>query len=481
MLATERDDSVRIAVVGELTLARQFDPVVSALSRDKSVAVRVAAVRGLASAGNLDAVSASLQQEQPAAVIIAGAEALLKDSAPRPLGDVIDALLPIVKQGSNTSASQTILHIAKRLAHTNDPDSIARLIPALVSIEGSFRLPKDHKEAAKSWLPALGPASVGPLVNALRAEASFAVIGALGQIKSPEGIDALTVTLLDSGKTGLQDAAAQALASIGGPRAIEALRRAIVEADGRVKLTSAKLLGQLRDAGSTDVIAAMLSHEKEEVRLAGVTALGSLGAPEASAALARALEADPLEKVRGAVIDVLARLNDNNSQAAIGSALNTDRSLAVRLHAFAALQNNHKPMSATAATTLLLEHVKSGSGASSTALSTVAATAGMKTELIEAAVLAVRGEPIGNRISSHGTHTNYYADYLNMDPGREAVKKLCGTKNQFTSDALRLVAARQNVVVHLSSDCSPSWSETADFSEWRQLARQELIRRGIPA
>jgi HEAT repeat protein len=486
LLRTEHDANVRIAAAGELALARQFPPVEQLLLNDRNETVRVAALRDLASAGNLKPIISLFGREQPPSVIIAAVETLLRGPGAIPPDIMIDPLLGIatnreIHKSYRESASRILLSIAKTLTKAVDPDSVSRIIPALLTLSNAFDLPEDHRKAAESWLPALGQASVEPLVSALKKKAEFSVIRALGQLKNPSAIEALTQTLMDSSYAGLQDAAAQALLQIGSNRALESLRRAVREGSERIRITAAKLLGQARDNGAAEALNEMLRADKKEVRVAAIGALSQLNNPCVRGCLVRALKEDPLEEIRSSAIDGLIAMDDAGTRNALIAALKEDKSVAVRLHVAAALLSVRVHISSTDMTNLLIEHVQRGSHVSSQVVGKLATTVGIKADLIDAAILAVRGHPVERRIEGHGTHQNYYADFLNMDSGRAAVKKLCANDHPFTSEALRLVTQRQNAVIVLTGDCSGSHDATADFSEWRQLARQELLRRGISA
>jgi HEAT repeat protein len=99
----------------------------------------------------------------------------------------------------------------------------------------------------------------------------------------------------------LVDAAAMALAAIGGDAAAEELRRALPSSKGRVRAAIVHALGALKDKEAAALLRGSLADPERDVRTGAAWALASVGDPEASDLLLKAAEAaDPWERILGA-------------------------------------------------------------------------------------------------------------------------------------------------------------------------------------
>lgn len=105
---------------------------------------------------------------------------------------------------------------------------------------------------------------------------------------SDESCEALGKVLLDEQVT---DAAATALAAIGGERAASQLRAAVVKAKGKARVNLIDALAALADVKSAAALREALSDQDREVRIAAAVGLANLG---------HAADAEPLLKAADA-------------------------------------------------------------------------------------------------------------------------------------------------------------------------------------
>ena len=110
----------------------------------------------------------------------------------------------------------------------------------------------------------------------------------------PEAVAALGRALLDE---ALCEPAAQALVAIG-DGAAEPLRAALANAQGKCRLTILQSLGTLRDAASVNAFQEALADEDLDVRLAATWALANVGDPGSVDPLLEAAEADGWERIQ---------------------------------------------------------------------------------------------------------------------------------------------------------------------------------------
>src|SRR5690606_27119831 len=87
------------------------------------------------------------------------------------------------------------------------------------------------------------------------------------------------------------DAAATALAAIGGERAASQLRQAIGRARGKVRLNLIDALAALADSKSAPTFRDALQDEDREVRIAAAAGLAKLGLPDTVEPLLKAADA----------------------------------------------------------------------------------------------------------------------------------------------------------------------------------------------
>jgi hypothetical protein len=102
-----------------------------------------------------------------------------------------------------------------------------------------------------------------------------------------EACPALGAVLLDEEVT---DAAATALAAIGGERAASQLRAAAAKAEGKARLNLIDALAALAEVQSADTFREALADKDREVRIAAAVGLARLGQPDAAEALLKAAD-----------------------------------------------------------------------------------------------------------------------------------------------------------------------------------------------
>ncbi|MFA5885440.1 MAG: HEAT repeat domain-containing protein, partial [Acidimicrobiia bacterium] len=143
------------------------------------------------------------------------------------------------------------------------------------------------RAAAADALASLGdPRAVEPLVATLgddHANVRTAAIAALGELADPRAVDALAAVLSrDHVLTG--DAALSALVMIGAP-SVDALVTTLENDNGFVREDAATALGQIGDMRAVEPLVATLHDNKESVRAAAAAALDRLGwSPDPGAA-----------------------------------------------------------------------------------------------------------------------------------------------------------------------------------------------------
>ncbi len=150
---------------------------------------------------------------------------------------------------------------------------------------------------------------------------------ALRWIGDPRAIPALEHALGDRSDRVRREAIL-ALERTGDPGAARKVRGALGDPALRVRIAAAVVLGLRRDRTSVPALLARLRRSEVWERPALVTALGKIGSPRASLALARAA-GDPQHSVRVCAIHALSAMRSPRARAVARSAL-ADPSWAVR-------------------------------------------------------------------------------------------------------------------------------------------------------
>lgn len=130
----------------------------------------------------------------------------------------------------------------------------------------------------------------------------------------PKAVEAIGECLLNE---ELCEYAAQALLSIGGEAAADAMLKALPKAQGKCRLTLIQDLGVAREARSAPDLLKAANDLDREVRLAALSALGNIGVPGAAETLTRAAEADGLyerSRATDALLLLARRLGEAGSK-----------------------------------------------------------------------------------------------------------------------------------------------------------------------
>jgi HEAT repeat protein len=187
-------------------------------------------------------------------------------------------------------------------AEARSPAQAARLGAQLMAVAKG-----EEKLAFESLLLERGSDAVVPLVELLEEgtdwQTAVQALDALGKLRAPEAVDAISVCLRDP-NTWVRMAAAHALGNVAGPEAVGLLSGALADTADVVVTAALVGLGKTRDRGAMGPCAAQLGHPNPRVRGAAVSALGRLGGADATR-LIRGMLDDPdagvLHKARRAL------------------------------------------------------------------------------------------------------------------------------------------------------------------------------------
>ncbi len=200
---------------------------------------------------------------------------------------------------------------------------------------------------AQALATLVGPQTAPALIELLghdEPQVRWRAATVLGSIPTDESIEALAQTILVDHSIARQ-AAARSLARIGDARAAAAVIPLLDEIElTPVRHLALSVLEQIGEPAVDPLIAA-LAHERPARRLHAAEALGWIGAPGATLALAEALQ-DPSEAVRIQAAWALGKIGTIQAREALAVAL-TDPSPLVRAQAETALAG--QPQETTAA------------------------------------------------------------------------------------------------------------------------------------
>jgi HEAT repeat protein/beta-lactamase regulating signal transducer with metallopeptidase domain len=189
--------------------------------------------------------------------------------------------------------------------------SIVKSPSANVAVIRQATPPQATGQAAQSGTSALS-ALVETLGDA-SVNVRLAAVRSLGSLGDPRAIAALAKALKEDTDARVREAAAQSLGEIDDNRAVPALLDALrTERNARVKEHIIRALGEIDDASAVAGISATVKDTNVEVRRAAVWALGELEDPSAIPALI-ALAKDEDVEVRREVANSLGNLSDESS------------------------------------------------------------------------------------------------------------------------------------------------------------------------
>ncbi|MDA1137235.1 MAG: hypothetical protein O3B01_01515 [Planctomycetota bacterium] len=144
------------------------------------------------------------------------------------------------------------------------------------------------------------------------------IIQQLHQAGGLEAVPALAASLLDE---ELSEYATQALLSIGGDEATNALRDALPKSSGTLRMTLIQALGGVRDAASAGEIARSVSDQNREMRIVAMNALANIGHAESAGLIAERAKVDAryeANKATDAYLLLIRRLQEAGKTAEAG-------------------------------------------------------------------------------------------------------------------------------------------------------------------
>jgi len=179
---------------------------------------------------------------------------------------------------------------AQALREIGDPRAVELLVGALKDADSNVR------KAAVRALEQIGDArAVEPLVSALKDKernVRMAAVVALGEIRDRRAVEPLMNTLRDR-DSGVRLDAAEALGKIKDRRAVEPLVNTLKDQDFRVTMAAVVALGEIGDVQAVEPLIAALKDEHSSVRECAAKALGQLGDTRATRQLIAALNDSP--------------------------------------------------------------------------------------------------------------------------------------------------------------------------------------------
>lgn len=332
----------------------------------------------------------------------------------------------------NETRNLKMLAAAARVAAPMaDPPQAARLVEPLLRFHQEPGGTSDTRSKVLEIVALFGSGGVPSLLTALRERgaARYDIIELLGELRDRRAVGDL-IHLME--ELGRDPAVAVALGKIGSADAVGPLQKVLVTNGNASPCRAAvEALARIDAPSSTDALQSTLEHALLEVRMV------------AAAALVKRKVAPPADLVVKLLVDFASSRNERSFNQWAGEA---------RDYAAPSLFN-HRP-----------------------AAIALAAHAGVPGDVVVAALQAL-GSQVGRRMDDR----QYGGEVLDMDTGFDAVRRLCASDSRFTTAVLQRIAQRQDVVIKLQHDCAGARDAAADFAPWRQLARQTLIRRGVPA
>ncbi len=247
------------------------------------------------------------------------------ERAPAPLDDLVLDLLPQLRGADRTALGRLLVRrgvvaraagelsagapwrrgrAAALLGNAADPGHTAALTALLTDRTAGVRC-----AAARALGKAGDPEAAGPLLRALSRSR-----------RVPAGV--VGMALLDLGTPVLPHLRAAAGTTAGGP----ARGAAEVTASPAAQTLAAELLGLHGDLEALDLLLGLAADRTRPlgVRCAAVTALGRIGSPSATPALAATLAEQGTPSLRRAAAEALGRIGDDAALSVLGTALADD-------------------------------------------------------------------------------------------------------------------------------------------------------------
>ena len=232
-----------------------------------------------------------------AAVFLGAVMPLAAMSPARPAPIVTET--PVATESETSTVSTSKITAAAKSVSASTSISIRQATPP----QANTQIQQAGATALTALIETLGDASVG---------VRLAAVQSLGTLGDPRAIAALAKALKEDTDARVREAAAQSLGEIDDNRAVPALLDALkTERAPKVKEQIVRALGEIDDPSAVGGISAVIKDPAVEVRRAAVWALGELEDPNAIGALV-ALAKDEDVEVRREVASALGNLSDES-------------------------------------------------------------------------------------------------------------------------------------------------------------------------
>ena len=236
-------------------------------------------------------------------------------------------------------AGKAAARVQERLMRQREGGAAMDLaVPPLIDALGDREV--QVRATAVSALGSLGdPRAVEALARALRTDTDARVremaAHALGEIEDPRAVPALAAAVREDREAAVRNKAAWALGEIEDGAGVEALTAALRDANVDVRRTAVWALGEIEDPRAVPALAPLLGSEDVETRKQAAWALGEIESAQAVEPLAAALK-DENPSVREMVVWALGEIEDVRALPALTGALR-DPEVGVRRKAVWAL------------------------------------------------------------------------------------------------------------------------------------------------
>lgn len=333
-------------------------------------------------------------------------------------------------------------HGIQALIRIGDGEAVA----GLMKFYGNAKVSEELTTAMLTEFRRKPAAAVHGAIETLKAEPTRTpLIQLLGRLKQSEGVPFLKQLIGSAKHKYVINDALRSLADIGDQESVAAIAAALSHSEPGVRVTACECLGRLGEIGEPLVVK-MLSDNTEKVRITAVQVLSQRG-----------------QSSFPVLIDFLKR----------------ETSLPVRFEAAVTLcQNGHEFARDEVLKELVRQADLKGAACSTSAIKQACDYLQCSKEYpLARTALHI---PITQTVCGHSSVTgggDYYAESLDSDASLNALRELCRSQGDFATEILKLVAARQSVIVSLSR-CNFASNSTVDLARWRQEARQELLKRG---
>ena len=213
---------------------------------------------------------------------IAGGHGVNADAVAALADRLDDSILAAIADAMQYAEPYEVRATAAALMGAEESKRLAVLENASKSTNGLVRL-----AAVQTLGEIVGAPAVPRLLAALgdeNAEVRKAAISALGHIGDSRGVEPLCKRVADKDR-GCRTAAIEALGGMGDARAVQPLCEVLKDVD--LSYEAAPALGELGDKRAVGPLTALLDHKESYVREAAASALAAIGGDEARAALAK--------------------------------------------------------------------------------------------------------------------------------------------------------------------------------------------------